>query len=162
MTTEEQDMIVANVSLKYAQSNSIAIAKHGQIIGLGCGQQNRVDCVNLAGIKSVIWRSRMKHTEMIQQLRSQGVKKQDRINKIYEEIMKEIACIGLIVSDEIGTLTLASDGFIPFPDNIHEAYKYGITHIIQPGGSTADKEIDTVCKEYGITHIKTGKRVFYH
>jgi phosphoribosylaminoimidazolecarboxamide formyltransferase/IMP cyclohydrolase len=61
-----------------------------------------------------------------------------------------------------GSLTLASDGFFPFSDNIKKAHMFGVTHIVQPGGSTADPVVDKACKKYGITHVKTGRRLFYH
>jgi phosphoribosylaminoimidazolecarboxamide formyltransferase/IMP cyclohydrolase len=159
-----QNILVANLSLKYSQSNSVAIAKNGQIIGLGCGQQNRVDCVKLAGEKSRIWHYRMANTELLHLLKSQGLKRQQRINKMYDLIESQDHSLKVPADnlDNKDSIVLASDGFFPFPDNIHQAHKYNITHIVQPGGSTADDEIDKVCEQYKIKHIKTGKRLFYH
>jgi phosphoribosylaminoimidazolecarboxamide formyltransferase/IMP cyclohydrolase len=89
LTQEELDQLVAKVSLKYSQSNSVAMAKNGQIVGLGCGQQNRVDCVILAGLKSEIWHYRLQNAGLLKSLKKSFPKKQDRINKIFELIEKQ-------------------------------------------------------------------------
>lgn len=171
-TNERLDILVANVSLKYAQSNSVAFATNGQIVGLGCGQQNRVDCVKLAGAKSETYFYRLANSDLLLKWKSEGFKKQERVNKMYDtidnfkETLKSPFSNGANgangANDVVKSLVLASDGFFPFADNIHVAKKYNVTCIVQPGGSNADLDIDSVCKQLNIKHIKTGKRLFYH
>ena len=155
------DKDVAYSVLKYSQSNNVSMVYNGQLIGIGCGQQNRVACVKLAGDKSLIWR--MRHTNTVIEYYNsldKNLKRQEKVNLVYdyisnhkENLLKEITEI---------PITLGSDGFFPFTDNIDEANKYSVKKIIQPGGSIADNDVLQKCKEYNIELENVGKRMFYH
>lgn len=152
------DYVLANTALKYAQSNNISMAVNGQIIGMGCGQQNRVGCVKLAGDKAINWASRSSNRarQMWDGYRGSGMKRQGKVNKLYLEL-------GHNDFDLKGyPVVLASDGFFPFTDNIEQAHKYGVKHIIHPGGSIRDGEIQEKCDELDIKLTVTGTRMFYH
>jgi AICAR transformylase/IMP cyclohydrolase PurH len=99
---------------------------------------------------------------LLEKFKSQGLKRQERVNKMYDLIESKSTKLTTPPKTEYASIVMASDGFFPFSDNIHHANEYNVSHIIQPGGSTADKEIDAVCEKYNITHIKTGRRLFYH
>ena len=126
------DAILATMTLKYTPSNSVTFAIDGKVIGIGCGQQNRVACISLAGKKAEKW----------------------------------LMCNKKFIESKILTgkakLTMSSDGFLPFEDNIEEALKYDVDVIIQPGGSIRDDKIYKLCEENGIEMIHTGQRVFTH
>jgi len=166
-TFSKEDLILANIALKYAQSNNISICCDGQIIGMGCGQQNRVNCVNLAGVKALNWLNRQ--TTLANNYWNSldsGLKRQAKVNLLYAYIDEN----PLLFEKERSKLetnrniVLASDGFFPFSDNIDCAHKYGITEIIQPGGSIADDEVIRKCNEYGIKMFLSGSmnRMFFH
>lgn len=120
------DMILGFITLKYTQSNSICFVYKGNVIGIGAGQQNRVDCVKLAGNKAMDWLER------------------NNIDK-----------------NEVN-LTLVSDAFFPFADNIDVAHNFHTKYIAQPGGSIRDTDIEDACHKYNIAMIYTNKRVFTH
>ncbi len=153
------DHVLANSALKYAQSNNISIAVDGQVIGMGCGQQNRVGCVKLAGEKAQNWILRQSESALDFWNSDLGdIKRQDRVNMLYDYLETN--------KNKIKTSTynivLASDGFFPFTDNITLADRYGVRHIIHPGGSIADDSIQKKCDEYGMSMYITGNRMFYH
>ena len=153
-------LVAANTSLKYTQSNNIAIAYDGQVIGIGAGQQNRVDCVRLACKKATRWINR--RSELVKGIfinsKKENSKFQDRINFIYQFLENQ----EYFIEKTNYPLVLASDGFFPFSDNIIEANKYDVKYIIQPGGSMRDKEVDDACEKYNIKMYKTNNRMFYH
>ncbi len=162
------DYTVANAALRYAQSNNISIAVGGQVVGMGCGQQNRVGCVKLAGEKAVNWETRQTE-KCLEYWNSLSGKRQEKVNQLYEYIesgltVKEEETSGIRISIEntSGNLVLASDGFFPFTDNIEVANSYNVKHIIHPGGSMADSDVEQKCTEYGIAMFTTGVRMFYH
>lgn len=177
------DLIVANTALKYAQSNSVCFAKDGQVIGLGAGQQSRVDCVKLAMRKAKLWYLRQ-HPKCIAlyDIFKPNTKRQVKVNAIvrfiesdFTEIeydsWKELfttSPIHLTGKDKqmfLETLTdvsLASDAFFPFRDNIDHASKIGTKYVLQPGGSVADDEIIKACNEYKMAMSFSGTRVFTH
>ncbi len=126
------DMILANITLKYTPSNSITFAYDGQVIGIGTGQQNRVDCVKIAGGKVRNWLLR-----------------QNKNKPLNEEL-------------EYPDMIMASDAFFPFKDNIEEAKKFGVKYITQPGGSIRDNEIIKECNKNNIVMLNTGIRLFTH
>jgi phosphoribosylaminoimidazolecarboxamide formyltransferase / IMP cyclohydrolase len=178
-----RDMIIANISLKYAQSNNVSYAYDGQLIGLAAGQQNRVDCVKLAGNKSRKW-FLMQHPKVIllRTLFKDGVKRQDKINAVisyinndfneteYKNWTQLFTQIPEKISDKdkkeylmtISNVSMASDAFFPFRDNIDEASKYGVKYIIQPGGSMADESIIGACNDYKMLMSFSNTRMFYH
>lgn len=153
------DYVLAHTALKYAQSNNISMAVDGQIIGMGCGQQNRVGCVKLAGDKAINWCHRQSDMARVHwdSYSRKGMKRQAKVNELYNEISK-------LEYNNLDSypVTLASDGFFPFTDNIERAHKYGVKHIIHPGGSIRDDDIQDACDELGIKLVITGNRMFYH
>jgi AICAR transformylase/IMP cyclohydrolase PurH len=155
------NVIIANVTVKYTQSNSIVIANNFQTLGIGSGQQNRVDCVRIAGEKSKKWYMRW-HSD-ISKLNFSGMTRTDKINCIYDYITKnDISENEDENEDEDANLVLASDGFFPFSDSIELANKYGVKIIIQPGGSIEDENVKKTCEKYRIKMIITNNRLFHH
>ena len=178
-----ENLAISNITLKYSQSNNVAISYDGQLIGLAAGQQNRVDCVRLAGEKAKLWWCRQHPTVLeLMDLFNPNVKKQNKTNAIIRYIQNDFTEIekknwntnfkqipNTLLSNErdlwfktnaLGYL--ASDGFFPFRDNIDISSRYNVKYIIQPGGSIADPEIIDVCNQYGITMVFSGTRLFYH
>jgi phosphoribosylaminoimidazolecarboxamide formyltransferase/IMP cyclohydrolase len=177
----KRDLLLGLVALKYTQSNSVGYALGGQMIGIGAGQQSRVDCTKLAGAKADLWHLR-RHPKVLSLAFKKGVKRQDRINWRVRYIegdltRSEEAAFGealdqplvLLTEDEkrewlarLDGVSLVSDGFIPFRDNIDHAQRHGVRFIAEPGGSTRDDEVEAACREYGITLVHTKLRLFHH
>lgn len=175
------DLILASICIKYTQSNSVGYALDGQMVGVGAGQQSRVDCVKLAARKVTTWYLRQ-HPQVLGLKFASGVKRQDRVNarvryiegdltdaeritweKLFEKVPEPLSEESK--KEFMKTLTgvsLSSDAFFPFRDNIDHASKYGVKYIAQPGGSVADTEVTSACDEYGITMVHTGERLFHH
>ncbi|KAG4304902.1 hypothetical protein PORY_001577 [Pneumocystis oryctolagi] len=171
------DLIVATITLKYTQSNSVGFAKNGMIIGLGAGQQSRIHCSRLAGTKAENWWLRH-HPKILEFKFLPSIKRPEKSNAIDLYILNKIpdsgperkqweslfATIPEPLSDKersefIKTLinvTCASDGFFPFPDNINELANYNIKYISAPCGSIKDKEIFEAADHFGMTSIGTG------
>lgn len=147
------DLTIANITLKFTQSNSIVYAKDGQVIGVGAGQQNRVDCVRLAGKKALNWH-KLWNLELPKLI---GEKRQDKINNL----MAYISSVETMNSSNLD-FCLASDAFFPYKDSIDVANDHGVKYIIHPGGSIADSAIQDACDQYGIKMITTGTRLFTH
>jgi len=192
-----QDLKIANITCKYTPSNSVVFAYDGQVIGVGSGQQNRVDCVKLAGRKAETWFLRQ-HPKTLAFLDNfkKGMKRQGKVNDIvtfittqrYTQIQydalinnqdKEILstfypehsvsnpiCITQNEKNEfmngLKGVVVSSDAFFPFPDSIDECVKYGVSYIVQPGGSVADDIVIKSCDDYGISMFFTGVRLFLH
>ena len=186
ITNEDiNNLIIANISLKYTQSNSIIYAYDGQVIGVGAGQQNRIDCVKLAGNKSITWFLRQ-HPNVIKQQDNfkRGLKKQDKINAIIQYIDNDFTDIEFKnwknnlenfskfinlnsemkeqYLNKITNVCMASDAFFPFRDNIDKASRYNVKYIVQPGGSNSDNKIIEACNDYNMVMIFTNSRLFYH
>ena len=161
-----EDMIIASISLKYAQSNSVAFAYKGQLIGLGAGQQNRLDCIRLAGNKALLWwlrNNKETNTEFMKQLNNDNIKGQARLTLFYDFLNNHInSDFKRNIQQSMNNVVMSSDGFIPFNDNILEAVKYGVSHIVNPGGSVADEAVITECDKRGLVMFHTGKRLFFH
>ena len=153
-----EDLILANITLKYTQSNSVAYAFDGQVIGIGAGQQNRVDCVKLAGQKAQRWCARFTADAQCEQLRLKalGTKRAEQTNAMYSFLDSRRW------EETSPALSLASDAFFPFPDSIHVASSFGVRYIIQPGGSLGDKTCVAACDGHGIAMAMSGKRMFLH
>ncbi len=176
-----RDLLLGLIALKYTQSNSMGYAKGGQMIGIGAGQQSRVDCTKLAGAKADLWFLRQ-HPKVLGLRFRKGVARQDRINWRVRYIEGDLTAYGegelrealahpleplsdVERSDWLARLdgvSLVSDGYIPFRDNIDHARKHGVRYLAQPGGSTRDAEIEAACREYGITLVHTNLRLFHH
>ena len=182
--TEKLDMILATITLKYTPSNSIAIATDNTCIGVGAGQQNRLDCIRLAGNKSREWRLRQ-HPKVLAlgNLFLDSVKRQDRINASIKYIRNDFSQVEYqewkkffkaepleftveeretFLDSENRKIVLSSDAFMPFRDNVDTAIKYNVSSIVQPGGSIADESVISVCDEYQIPMVFTGARFFLH
>ncbi len=176
-----RDMIVASICIKYTQSNSVGFAKDGMMVGVGAGQQSRVDCVKLAGRKVKTWYLRQ-HEKVLGLKFKAGSKRQDRVNarvryiegdftpeeKIRWEAQFEEVPEPLTDSEKeefmkaAGGITISSDAFFPFRDSIDHASKYGVSYVVQPGGSVQDKQVTSACEEYGMAMCFTGVRLFHH
>jgi phosphoribosylaminoimidazolecarboxamide formyltransferase/IMP cyclohydrolase len=177
----KRDLVLGLVTVKYTQSNSVGYAVGGQMIGIGAGQQSRVDCTKLAGQKADIWQLG-RHPKVIGLAFKDGLKKQERINWRVRYIegdltREEEQALSAALTRPFEPLTdaekreflgnvtgvsLASDGFIPFRDNIDHAAKHGVRFIAEPGGSSRDAEIRAACSEYGIALVHTNLRLFHH
>mmetsp|Transcript_36878 Transcript_36878/g.118917 ORF Transcript_36878/g.118917 Transcript_36878/m.118917 type:complete len:612 (-) Transcript_36878:569-2404(-) len=175
------DMVLGMIAIKYTQSNSVGYSKDGMMIGIGAGQQSRVDCVKLAGRKVATWRLRFHPKVMALKFR-EGVKRQDRVNarvRYIEGDMDEAELQQWVKnfdsapepltekekSEFLSTLddvTIASDAFFPFRDSIDHAKKLGVKFVAQPGGSVADEEVIKACDAYGMTMAFSDLRLFHH
>lgn len=176
------DMKIALITLKYTQSNSVCYVKNGQAIGIGAGQQSRVHCTRLAGQKADNWYLRQAPKVLgLEFLDTLG--RADRDNTIdvyigdeYEDVLKEGEWQKRFkVKPEVFTreekrawldgnqeVTLGSDAFFPFSDNIERAYKSGVSYIAQPGGSVRDDVVIECCDKYNMVMAFTGIRLFHH
>ncbi|KDO34260.1 phosphoribosylaminoimidazolecarboxamide formyltransferase/IMP cyclohydrolase [Saprolegnia parasitica CBS 223.65] len=177
----KRDLILAAITLKYTQSNSVGYAKDGQMVGVGAGQQSRVDCVKLAGRKVAVWHLRQ-HPKVAALAFKPSVKRQERVNARVRYIEGDMAPVEKTAFDaqfetvpapltvaekdayvaQLTGVSLASDAFFPFRDGIDHAAKLGVSFITQPGGSNRDDEIKQACIEYGITMTFSGVRLFHH
>ena len=182
--TEEQkrDLIIALITLKYTQSNSVCYTYNGQTIGVGAGQQSRIHCTRLAGSKADNWWLRQ-HPKVLGLQFVEGIRRPDRDNAIdiytsdeYEDILAEGVWQNTFkVKPEVFTreekrawldgltdVTLGSDAFFPFSDNIERAHKSGVKYIAEPGGSVRDDAVIDTCNKYGMVMAFTGIRLFHH
>ena len=182
--TEEakRDMIIALITLKYTQSNSVCFAEDGQAIGVGAGQQSRIHCTRLAGEKADKWHLRQ-HEKVLGLPFKPEVRRPDRDNAIdiyLSEDQEEVTGDGnwerlftqkpeAFTREEqkayLGSLkgvVLGSDAFFPFGDNIERAAKSGVTYVAQPGGSVRDDNVIETCNKYDMVMAFTGMRLFHH
>lgn len=182
--TEEakRDLMIALITLKYTQSNSVCYVKDGQAIGIGAGQQSRIHCTRLAGSKADEWWLRQCPKVMNLPFK-EGIRRADRDNSIniyisdeYEDLLQE-GTWKLFFTEKPEPLTieerkawiakntkvaLGSDAFFPFGDNIERAHKSGVEYIAQAGGSIRDDHVIDTCDKYGIAMAFTGVRLFHH
>ena len=176
------DMIVALITLKYTQSNSVCYVKDGQAIGVGAGQQSRIHCTRLAGNKADNWHLR-RHPKVLGLQFVEGISRPVRDNTIdvyisdeWEDVLGDGVWQQFFTTrpepltreekkEFLATVTdvaLGSDAFFPFGDNIERARKSGVTCIAQPGGSIRDDNVIETCDKYGIAMAFTGIRLFHH
>merc|ERR1711981_737040 len=175
------DLILASITIKYTQSNSVGYARNGMMIGVGAGQQSRVDCVKLAGRKVSTWRLRF-HPKVQALKFKDGVKRQDRVNARaryiegdmegpeYEQWLTNFGNEPAKLDEQeksefvraLDDVSISSDAFFPFRDSIDHATKLGVKFVAQPGGSVADEEVIGACNQYGMTMAFTGLRLFHH
>jgi len=176
-----RDMIVAWTTLKYTQSNSVCYVLDGQTIGVGAGQQSRVHCARLAGLKADLWYLRQ-HPIVLNLPFQAGIKRPDRDNAIDQFLQLDVTeaertnwknvfthipiQLGLTERrtwlDTLKGVTLGSDAFFPFRDSIDRAALTGVRYVLEPGGSNRDEDIITACDEYGMTMVFSGIRLFHH
>ena len=176
----KRDLIVALITLKYTQSNSVCYATNGQAIGVGAGQQSRVHCTRLAGDKANTWLMRQ-HPKVLDLpfIPTMGRPERDNVIDGYINGNEEDVCADGIwqnyftarpdpLTDEDrrswigGEICLASDAFFPFADNVKRAYASGVHYIAQPGGSIRDDLVIEECNKLGIAMAFTGMRLFHH
>lgn len=176
------DMIVALITLKYTQSNSVCYVKDGQAIGVGAGQQSRIHCTRLAGSKADNWYMRQ-HPKVMGLQFVDGIRRPDRDNAIdiytsdeYEDVLADGVWQNTFkvrpepltreeraewIATQSG-VTVGSDAFFPFGDNVERARKSGVQYIAEPGGSIRDDNVIAAANKYGITMCFTGMRLFHH
>ncbi len=176
------DLLCAQITLKYTQSNSVCYVKNGQTIGVGAGQQSRIHCTRLAGDKANNWWMRQ-HPKVLGLQFVDGIRRPDRDNAIdiytsdeYEDILAdgvwqqsfrvkpEVLTAGEKKAwiAQLSNVSLGSDAFFPFGDNVERARKSGVAYIVQPGGSIRDDNVIETCNKYGIVMAFTGIRLFHH
>ena len=178
----KRDLIVSLITLKYTQSNSVVYAYDGQAIGVGAGQQSRIHCTRLAGNKADTWFLRM-HDKVLNLPFKKEISRADRDNVIDAYINKneEDVCADSIWQnwfthkpepltreemrsylDTIKGVSLGSDAFFPFGDNIKRAHMSGVSYVVQPGGSVRDDNVIETCDAYDMVMCFTGIRLFHH
>ena len=178
----KRDLIIALITLKYTQSNSVCYVKDGQAIGIGAGQQSRIHCTRLAGNKADIWWLRQ-HPKVMSLPFVDNIRRADRDNTIdvyisddYDDVLRD-GTWQQFFKEKPEVLTreekkewiakntgvaLGSDAFFPFGDNIERAHKSGVEYIAQAGGSVRDDHVIDTCDKYGIAMAFTGVRLFHH
>ena len=178
----KRDLMIALITLKYTQSNSVCYVKDGQAIGIGAGQQSRIHCTRLAGNKADIWWLRQ-HPKVMNLPWVEKIRRADRDNTIdiyisddYEDVLADGVWQQFFTEKpEILTreekkawiaqntdVALGSDAFFPFGDNIERAHKSGVRYVAQAGGSVRDDHVIETCNKYGIAMAFTGIRLFHH
>ena len=176
-----RDMLIAWITLKFTQSNSVCYVMDGQTIGVGAGQQSRVHCARLAGSKADLWRLRQ-HPSVLALPFKEGIKRPDRDNAIDQFLQPDVTdaekknwanVFSYIPNqltdaerrgwlDGLTNVVLGSDAFFPFRDSIDRAAKSGVRYVLQPGGSNRDDDVIAACDEYGMTMVFSGLRLFHH
>lgn len=178
----KRDLIIALITLKYTQSNSVCYAKDGQVIGVGAGQQSRVHCVRLAGNKADNWWLRQCPKALDLPFKP-GIRRADRDNTIdvyisdeCDDVLRDGTWENFFTEkpsvftreerrawlDTMSGVALGSDAFFPFGDNIERAHKSGVEYISEPGGSIRDDNVIETCDRYNITMAFSGVRLFHH
>ncbi len=176
------DLKISLIILKYTQSNSVCYVKDGQAIGIGAGQQSRVHCTRLAGQKADNWYLRQ-HPQVLSLPFADTIKRAERDNAIdvyigsdSEDVLADGAWQKVFTRkpealpeqekrawlDQLTGVTLGSDAFFPFPDNIERAQRSGVCYVAQPGGSVRDQEVIEACDRCGMVMVFTGIRLFHH
>ena len=178
----KRDLVIALITLKYTQSNSVCYAKGGQVIGVGAGQQSRVHCTRLAGNKADNWYLRQ-HEKVLNLPFKADIRRPDRDNTIdvyisddYMDVLADgmwqlffTECPEPLTREEkrawldtMEGVSLGSDAFFPFGDNIERAKRSGVAYIAQPGGSIRDDNVIETCNKYNMAMAFTGIRLFHH
>ena len=179
---KKEDLLISLITLKYTQSNSVCYVKDGQCIGIGAGQQSRIHCTRLAGNKADIWWLRQ-HPKVMGLQFVDDISRPVRDNTIdvyiseeHDDVLREGVWQTLFkVKPEVLTMeekkewiakntnvSIGSDAFFPFGDNIERAYKSGVKYIAEPGGSIRDDNVIETCDKYGMAMAFTGIRLFHH
>lgn len=178
----KRDLIIALITLKYTQSNSVCYVKDGQAIGIGAGQQSRIHCTRLAGSKADIWWLRQ-HPKVLGLQFVDNIRRPDRDNAIdvylsdeYEDVLRDGVWQNTFqvrpepltaeekkawIATQTG-VTVGSDAFFPFGDNVERARKSGVSYIVEPGGSIRDDNVIETANRYHMVMAFTGMRLFHH
>lgn len=177
----KRDLLIALITLKYTQSNSICFTFDGQTIGIGAGQQSRIHCTRLAASKAENWYLRQ-HPRVLGLPWKKQVRRPDKANAIdlyllgdltsaeereweqsFEQVPQRLSSAEKLEwLQRLRGVTLGSDGFIPFRDTIDCAARYGVSYVVQPGGSMRDEDVIKACDDYGIVMAMAGVRLFHH
>jgi phosphoribosylaminoimidazolecarboxamide formyltransferase / IMP cyclohydrolase len=177
----QRDMLVGLLTLKYTQSNSVCLVLDGQVIGNGAGQQSRIHCTRLAAAKADTWFLRQ-HPAVLALAFRPGLDRVERDNAIDQFLRDDLTsaeeaiwreCFSTVPerlsADEKRSwlqtqkgVTLASDAYIPFRDNIDRAHSSGVEYVVQPGGAQRDPDVIAACDGYGMAMVFTGLRLFHH
>ena len=178
----KRDLIISLITLKYTQSNSVCYAKDGQTIGVGAGQQSRIHCTRLAGNKADIWHLRQ-HPKVLGLDFIDSISRPNRDNAIdvyisdeYEDVIGDDVWQNTFKTrpevltkeekqawlSQFHDVSLGSDAFFPFDDNIERARRSGVSYIVQPGGSIRDDIVINCCNKHGLVMAFTGIRLFHH
>ena len=178
----QRDLVIALITLKYTQSNSVCYVRDGQAIGVGAGQQSRIHCTRLAGNKADLWWLRH-HPRVLDLPFKTDIRRPDRDNTIdvylsedWMDVLADGAWEQFFTRkpeplsreekrawlDTLDGVSLGSDAFFPFGDNIERAHRSGVQYIAQPGGSIRDDHVIDTCDKYGIAMAFTGVRLFHH
>ena len=178
----KRDLLIAMITAKYTQSNSVVYAKDGQAIGIGAGQQSRIHCTRMAGNKADIWHLRQ-HPKVLNLPFKEKIRRADRDNAIdvyisdeWEDLLREGSWQEVFTEKpevltaeekkawlaQVSGVSLASDAFFPFGDNIERARKSGVSYIVEAGGSVRDDHVIDTCNRYGIVLLFNGVRQFHH
>ena len=178
----KRDLLIALITLKYTQSNSVCYAKGGQAIGVGAGQQSRIHCTRLAGNKADIWFLRQ-HPKVMNLPFVENIRRPDRDNTIdvyisddYEDVLADGVWQQFFTTKpepltkeekkewlaNFSGVSLGSDAFFPFGDNIERAKRSGVQYVAQPGGSIREDNVIETCNKYNMTMSFTGIRLFHH
>lgn len=177
-----QEALLGLTTLRYTQSNSVCVGKDGMVLGIGAGQQNRVDCTRLAGTKAQTWW--LRRHPLVQALNATDLGRQDLVNwkiRFAEQTLtrNQVDELGALFGQEAlnnyrgiawrqewlsrwTDLVMCSDGSIPFRDNVDLAAEMGVTVIVEPGGSVRTPEVAAAASEHSIAHVTTGLRLFHH
>lgn len=179
---KKRDLLISLITLKYTQSNSVCYAKGGQAIGVGAGQQSRIHCTRLAGNKADIWFLRQ-HPKVMNLPFVENIRRPDRDNTIdvyisddYEDVLADGVWQQFFTTKpepltkeekkewlaNFSGVSLGSDAFFPFGDNIERAKRSGVQYVAQPGGSIRDDNVIETCNKYNMTMSFTGIRLFHH
>jgi phosphoribosylaminoimidazolecarboxamide formyltransferase/IMP cyclohydrolase len=143
-----RDLLLGLVTLRFTQSNSVAYVRDGITLGIGAGQQSRIDCTRLAGAKAETWWQRRSITDVT------GDRVQDRVRA-------QLAALNGVQAG-LTDVSFVSDGALVFRDNVDEAQRHGVTHIAEPGGTLRNDEVEQACAAHGIRLVQTGRRLFHH
>eukprot|EP00283_Hemiselmis_rufescens_P005866 CAMPEP_0173426594 /NCGR_PEP_ID=MMETSP1357-20121228/6021_1 /TAXON_ID=77926 /ORGANISM="Hemiselmis rufescens, Strain PCC563" /LENGTH=610 /DNA_ID=CAMNT_0014390297 /DNA_START=1 /DNA_END=1833 /DNA_ORIENTATION=+ len=177
----KQDLVLASIAVKYTQSNSVGYAINGMMVGVGAGQQSRVDCVKLAGRKVTTWWMRQ-HPKVLGLQFKEGVKRQARVNARVRYIEgdmtdferaeweQQFSTVPEPLAPEdykehmakLSGVSLSSDAFFPFRDGIDTAARYGVTYVAQPKGSVQDEAVTSACDQYKMVQVHHNMRLFHH
>lgn len=176
-----RDLLVATLAVKYTQSNSVCLARDGQVIGLGAGQQSRIHCTRLAAAKADLWYLRQ-HPAVLNLALQSKLSRAERNNAIDRFLLEELttaetqAWLQAFTApperltsaekrrwlDSLQDVALSSDAYFPFRDNVDRASRSGVRYVVQAGGSNRDDEVIDAANEYGMVMAFANLRLFHH
>ncbi|WIM93131.1 hypothetical protein ACTOB_005098 [Actinoplanes oblitus] len=159
LTGFPDDLVLGLAAVRYTQSNSVAYVRDGMTLGIGAGQQSRVDCTRLAGAKADTWWLR----------RHPAAQRAGTATRVQDAISGQLRAVEALTDGEraewlraLDRVTFVSDGALPFPDNVEEAARHGVRHLAEPGGSLRSADVADECRQRGIALTRTGIRLFRH